>query len=44
MLSRRIFVLLSVTQNRNVLQMFLGNQAPLPPPKGQIYAPGCTIK
>ncbi len=30
-------------QNAAVVQMFLGNQAPQPPPAGQLYAPGCTI-
>jgi LCP family protein required for cell wall assembly len=37
-------VLLAVPENRNVEQMFLGAQAPLPPAKGQLYAPGCTVK
>jgi LCP family protein required for cell wall assembly len=30
-------------QNTAVVQMFLGNQAPQPPPASQLYAPGCTI-
>jgi polyisoprenyl-teichoic acid--peptidoglycan teichoic acid transferase len=33
-----------VTQNRLVVQMFLGQIAPQPPPKSSIYDPGCTIK
>jgi LCP family protein required for cell wall assembly len=37
-------VLLSVPENRNVIQEFLGASAPLPPAKGQLYAPGCYIK
>ena len=37
-------VLLSVPQNRQVVQMFLGEIAPLPAPKGSLYDPGCTIK
>ncbi len=37
-------VLQSSEQNAAVVQMFLGNSAPLPSPKGQIYAPGCTVK
>jgi LCP family protein required for cell wall assembly len=35
-------VLVADAQNRSVVQMFLGTQAPLPPPKGQLFAPGCT--
>jgi LCP family protein required for cell wall assembly len=30
-------------QNAAVIQMFLGNQAPQPAPKGELYAPGCTV-
>jgi polyisoprenyl-teichoic acid--peptidoglycan teichoic acid transferase len=30
-------------QNTAVVQMFLGNQAPQPPARGQLYGPGCTI-
>jgi LCP family protein required for cell wall assembly len=30
-------------QNAAVVQMFLGNQAPEPPPPGELYAPGCTV-
>jgi LCP family protein required for cell wall assembly len=30
--------------NRLVVQMFLGQIAPQPPPKGSLYDPGCTIK
>jgi polyisoprenyl-teichoic acid--peptidoglycan teichoic acid transferase len=30
-------------QNAAVVQMFLGNQAPQAPARGQLYAPGCTI-
>ena len=37
-------VILSSEQNPSVVQMFLGQQAPLPAPKGQIYDPGCLVK
>jgi LCP family protein required for cell wall assembly len=37
-------VIESSSQNRAVVQMFLGEQAPLPAPKGQIYEPGCLVK
>ena len=37
-------VLQSSEQNAAVVQMFLGNSAPQPSPKGQLYAPGCTVK
>jgi len=37
-------VLQSSEQNAAVVQMFLGNSAPQPSPKGQLYAPGCTAK
>jgi LCP family protein required for cell wall assembly len=37
-------VLLSVPQNRSVVQMYLGEQAPIPAPKGSLYDPGCTVK
>jgi polyisoprenyl-teichoic acid--peptidoglycan teichoic acid transferase len=30
-------------QNTAVVQMFLGNQAPQPPARGQLYGPGCTV-
>jgi LCP family protein required for cell wall assembly len=30
-------------QNAAVIQMFLGKQAPQPAPKGQLFAPGCTV-
>jgi hypothetical protein len=30
-------------QNAAVVQMFLGKQAPQPAPKGELYAPGCTV-
>jgi polyisoprenyl-teichoic acid--peptidoglycan teichoic acid transferase len=30
-------------QNAAVIQMFLGNQAPQPPARGQLFGPGCTI-
>jgi LCP family protein required for cell wall assembly len=35
-------VLQSSEQNAAVVQMFLGESAPQPAPKGQLYAPGCT--
>jgi polyisoprenyl-teichoic acid--peptidoglycan teichoic acid transferase len=34
-------VLVGSEQNRAVVGMFLGKQAPQPPPKGELYAPGC---
>jgi LCP family protein required for cell wall assembly len=37
-------VLVSSPQNRAVIQMFLGQRAPLAPPKGQIFEPGCFIQ
>ena len=37
-------VLLSVPQNRQVVQMFLGETAPIPASKGSLYDPGCQIK
>ena len=37
-------VIVGSDQNRSIVQMFLGEQAPLPAPKGQIYDPGCLIK
>jgi len=37
-------VLLSVPQNRQVVQMFLGEIAPMPAPKGSLYEPGCQVK
>ncbi|MDX6551097.1 MAG: polyisoprenyl-teichoic acid--peptidoglycan teichoic acid transferase, partial [Gaiellales bacterium] len=37
-------VILGSEQNRSIVQMFLGEQAPLPAPKGQIYDPGCLVK
>jgi polyisoprenyl-teichoic acid--peptidoglycan teichoic acid transferase len=37
-------VLLSVSENRNVAQMFLGDSAPIPASKTDIFAPGCTVK
>ena len=36
-------VLQSSEQNAAVVQMFLGNSAPQPAPKGQLYAPGCSV-
>jgi LCP family protein required for cell wall assembly len=35
--------IVSDPQNRQVVQMYLGKVAPLPAPRGQIYAPGCTV-
>jgi LCP family protein required for cell wall assembly len=37
-------VLQSSEQNAAVVQMFLGDSAPQPAPKGQLYAPGCTVQ
>jgi polyisoprenyl-teichoic acid--peptidoglycan teichoic acid transferase len=37
-------VILGSEQNRSIVHMFLGEQAPLPAPKGQIYDPGCLVK
>jgi polyisoprenyl-teichoic acid--peptidoglycan teichoic acid transferase len=31
-------------QNAAVIQMFLGNQAPQPPARGQLFGPGCTVQ
>ena len=36
-------VIASDPQNKQVVGMYLGTVAPLPPPKGEIYAPGCTV-
>jgi len=36
-------VITSDPQNKQVVGMYLGTVAPLPAPKGQIYAPGCTV-
>jgi LCP family protein required for cell wall assembly len=36
-------VIQSVPENRGVIGMFLGQQAPQPAPKGELYAPGCTV-
>ena len=32
----------SSSQNQQVVGMFLGKVAPMPPAKGELYAPGCT--
>jgi polyisoprenyl-teichoic acid--peptidoglycan teichoic acid transferase len=37
-------MIISSPQNRAVIQMFLGERAPLPAPKGQIWEPGCRIQ
>jgi hypothetical protein len=37
-------VLLSVPENRQVVQMFLGEIAPIPAPRTSLYAPGCQVK
>jgi polyisoprenyl-teichoic acid--peptidoglycan teichoic acid transferase len=37
-------VLLSVPENRQVVQMFLGETAPIPASKGSLYDPGCQVK
>jgi len=37
-------VIVSSGQNRAVVHMFLGEQAPLPAPKGEIYEPGCLVR
>jgi LCP family protein required for cell wall assembly len=37
-------VIVGAPQNRLVVEMFLGQIAPQPPPKGSLYNPGCTIK
>ncbi|MDX6523677.1 MAG: polyisoprenyl-teichoic acid--peptidoglycan teichoic acid transferase [Gaiellales bacterium] len=37
-------VIVGAPQNRLVVEMFLGQIAPQPPPKGSLYDPGCTIK
>jgi LCP family protein required for cell wall assembly len=36
--------ILSVGQNRVVIQMFLGETAPQPPAPGSLYSPGCRVK
>jgi LCP family protein required for cell wall assembly len=36
-------VLQSSEQNAAVVQMFLGESAPQPAPKGELFAPGCTV-
>jgi LCP family protein required for cell wall assembly len=36
-------ILVPSEDNRNVVSMFLGASAPQPPPRGQPFAPGCTI-
>jgi polyisoprenyl-teichoic acid--peptidoglycan teichoic acid transferase len=36
-------ILVPSEDNRNVISMFLGASAPQPPPRGQPFAPGCTI-
>lgn len=36
-------VIVSDPQNRQVVGMYLGTVAPLPAPKGEIFAPGCTV-
>jgi hypothetical protein len=36
-------VIMSDQQNRQVVGMYLGTVAPLPAPKGEIFAPGCTV-
>jgi LCP family protein required for cell wall assembly len=36
-------VLQSSEQNAAVVQMFLGESAPQPAPRGQLFAPGCTV-
>jgi hypothetical protein len=37
-------VLLSVPENRVVVQMFLGERAPIPASRTSLYDPGCQIK
>jgi LCP family protein required for cell wall assembly len=37
-------MIVSSPQNRSIIQMFLGDRAPLPAPKGQIYEPGCRVQ
>jgi LCP family protein required for cell wall assembly len=37
-------VIVGAPQNRLVVEMFLGQIAPQPPPKGSLYDPGCTVK
>ncbi|HYX84524.1 MAG TPA: LCP family protein [Gaiellales bacterium] len=36
-------VLQASEQNPAVVQMFLGTQAPQPPPKGELFGPGCSV-
>jgi LCP family protein required for cell wall assembly len=36
--------ILSVDQNRLVVQMFLGQNAPQPPARGSLYSPGCRVQ
>jgi LCP family protein required for cell wall assembly len=36
-------VLQSSEQNAAIVQMFLGTSAPQPAPKGELFAPGCTV-
>jgi LCP family protein required for cell wall assembly len=36
--------IVSVSQNRLVIQMFLGQIAPQPPSPGSLYSPGCHVK
>jgi anionic cell wall polymer biosynthesis LytR-Cps2A-Psr (LCP) family protein len=35
-------VLVGSEDNASVISMWLGRSAPLPPPKGTLYGPGCT--
>jgi LCP family protein required for cell wall assembly len=37
-------MIVSSPQNRSIIQMFLGDRAPLPAPKGEIYEPGCRVQ
>jgi hypothetical protein len=37
-------VLLSVPENRQVVQMFVGAIAPIPAAKTSLYDPGCQVK
>jgi LCP family protein required for cell wall assembly len=37
-------MIVSSPQNISVIEMFLGERAPLPPPKGEIWEPGCRIQ
>jgi LCP family protein required for cell wall assembly len=36
-------VIVGSEDNPSAIAMFMGQSAPLPPPKGQPYAPGCTV-